>query len=153
VGQNWRYVLLGASFMATAFLTVWCFQPPVAPAPASHPLDNWDIAQLADHLNRAGVELRTVSVQKNGVIDSSAFLTATAMDWSYLNRLNKDPKRIHEWRGIVFCSREMPNSAAKLARQREEHCLLVGPFIFYGDAELLERIGAALNHPAPAESP
>jgi hypothetical protein len=151
--RNLQYVFLCVPFLAMTFLTVWLAPHRTAPQPAPLLLDNWDVPQLAAYLNGAGVEVRTVPTQKDAVGSSSAYLTATQKDWSDLNRLMKDASKIHEWRGTVYCARETANSNANLARPGDEHYLLVGPFIFYGDAELLARIDAALNHSPAAQSP
>jgi hypothetical protein len=150
---NWRYVLLCGAFMAMTFLTVWLGPRRAAPQPAPLLLDNWDIPQLAAYLNRAGVEVYALPTRKYGVADSNGFLMVVKKDWSYVNGLVKDASEIHKWRGIVYCARETAITLADYARQWHNHCLRVGPFIFYGDAELLARIGAALNHLAPVESP
>lgn len=150
--RSWHYMLLYLAFMGLAFLTV-CLGPcRMGSAPAALPLDDWDIPQLAAHLNKMGVEVRTVPTQKDAVISSSAFLTATEKEWLHLNGLSKTPDRIQEWQGIVYCARERPVTTADLARQWEDRCLLAGPFILYGDVDLLARIAAALNHPGPAKT-
>jgi hypothetical protein len=150
---NWRYVLLCGAFTAMTFLTVWLGPRRAAPEPASLRLDNWDIPQLVAYLNSAGVEVDVLSTQKNGVARSNGFLMVVEKDWDYVNGLTKHASLIHQWRGIVYCGREPPITLANLAGQWHNHCLRVGPFIFYGDAELLAHIGAALKHLAPVESP
>jgi len=150
---NWRYVLLCGAFTAMTFLTVWLGPRRAAPEAAPVLLDNWDIPQLAAYLNRAGVEVDMLSTRKDGVAGSNGFLMVVKKDWTYVNQLTKDPSQMHKWRGIVYCGRETPNVLADLARQWHNHCLRVGPFMFYGEAELLARIGAALKHLAPVESP
>ena len=150
---NWRYVLLCGAFTAMTFLTVWLGLRRAAPQPAPLLLDDWDIPQLAAYLNRAGVEVDVLPTQKNGVARSNGFLMVVKKEWSYVNGLTKDASHIHKWRGIVYCGRQPPFILADLACQWHNHCLRVGPFIFYGDAELLARIGATLKHLAPMEWP
>jgi hypothetical protein len=130
-----------APFMAMAFLAVCWVQCHVQPLP----LDNWTIPELVEQLSRAGVEVRTVGVQKESPHEQSAFLTTTEQDWHYLNRLVKDRKRIHEWKGIVYCERRTPTTPEPVVPDCEQYSLEVGPFFFFGDTELLARIGTALG--------
>lgn len=138
-----RKPMICVAFLSMALLVVcWvnCRVPPFS-------LDKWNIAELVEHLNRAGVEVRAVAVQKEGPREQSAYLTTTGQDWHYLNRLFKDAKRIHEWRGIVYCERRPPNAPQLVVPDCEPYILEVGPFFFFGDADLLARIGTALGQP------
>jgi hypothetical protein len=101
-------------------------------------------------LNRAGLHVQLQSTSKDGVIDCTAFLTTTAKDWDDLNRLQKDPSRLREWGGTVYCERVGGDDRAYLVHLWEDHCFVAGPFLFYGDAELLQRIDAIL---APSARP
>jgi hypothetical protein len=81
---------------------------------------------------------------KNGDLTGQyAFLTTTDKDWVELNHLSKTENRIQEWRGIVSCERlgEYSNPTLYVSG---DHYLVVGPFLFIGDAELLRRIRAIL---------
>ena len=139
-----RYCLLATSVLAMTLLAVSVGQRLGDRAAALESLDDWDFPQLADHLNRAGLKVRLQSPGKNGKFGHNAFLTTTPKDWDQLNRLsiNPGPSRIQEWRGIVYCERAGEGEPALQAWG--DHCLVVGPFYFYGDAELLERIRAIL---------
>lgn len=148
-----RSLLLYATFMALALLAVWVGPCRMASVPASSPLDDWDIPQLAAYLNQAGVKVQPVSTQKDGVVSSSVFLMAITKEWSELNGLSKHSERIQEWQGIVFCTHETPASAANLAQQWGDRCLRIGLFLFYGDADLRARIDATLKQAAQVESP
>jgi hypothetical protein len=118
---------------------------------APRSLDDWDIRELADHLNQAGVKVQLQSSRKDGAFLNNAYLTTTHRDWEELMRLCIDPgpSRIHEWRGIVYCERA---GEGKLEPpQWKDHLVVIGPFLFWGDVELLERIGAILvPYAAPA---
>jgi hypothetical protein len=116
-------------------------------------LDDWDFPQLADHLNRAGLKVWLQSSRKDDVFDRNAFLTTTPKDWDQLNRLgiNPGPSRIQEWRGIVYCVRVGESEPA--FQLWSDHSLVVGPFYFYGDAALLERIRAILVPSSPPATP
>jgi len=116
-------------------------------------LDDWGIRELADHLNRAGLQVQLQSSRKDGAIFHNAYLTTTHKDWEELNRLGIDPgpSRIQKWRGIVYCERG-GNGKLELP-QWKDHLLVIGPFWFCGDAEFLERLGAILMPYAAATAP
>src|SRR5262249_55096043 len=103
------------------------------------------------HLNRAGLEVRLRSPLKNGAIGQAAFLTTTDKDWDDLNHLYKHPSRIQEWRGVVYCERV--GHSEPILRLWGDHYLVAGPFVFFGDSELLERIRAILVPSAPPVAP
>lgn len=115
-------------------------------------LEGWDIRKLTDHLNRAGLAVRLRSTQKDGTLGATAFLTTTDKSWEELNRLVKDPKRIAEWRGTVFCERAEYEGRDGLLRLWKGHCLAAGSFVFYGDDELLERIRVLLLPLVPPDA-
>jgi hypothetical protein len=148
-----RYCLLTTAVLAMTVLGVSLSQRLSTHASALRSLDDWTIPELADHLNRAGLHVRLQSTQKDGVIGCTAFLTTTAKDWNDLNRLQKDPSRLPEWRGTVYCEQVGRDDRAYLVHLWGEHCYVAGPFIFYGDAELLQRIGAILAPLAASTAP
>jgi hypothetical protein len=123
-------------------------------------------------LNGEGLGLRTVATQKDGVVRQTAFLTTTDKEWLDLNLLPKIQKRIDQWRGTLYCvrdpvgnrpellwlARKYPgildgargaggNHRSELTHQWGDCCLVAGPFLFYGDRELLGRVHAALTVP------
>ena len=139
-----RYWLLCTAVLAMTVLGVSLNQRLSTRASALRSLDDWTIPELADHLNRAGLQVRLQSTRKDGVIGSTAYLTTTAKDWDDLNLLPKDPSQLRQWRGTVYCEYVGGADPSYLVQQWGDHCFVAGPFIFYGDAELLQRIGAIL---------
>ncbi len=115
------------------------------PADSEHSppsIDDWSIVELVAHLNRMGVDVQLRSTQQDGTLGQAVFLTTLDKSWPRLNALNKDAQRIGEWRGVLCCERVGHHSpAAHLYRDRG---LEIGPFLFYGDAELLQRVRTAL---------
>lgn len=110
------------------------------------PLHDWDIPQLVGHLNEAGMGLRLVSVQKYGEPSRAAFLTTTEQKWQRLNRLVKSPHFIDRWQGTLYCERGPGGKAwTDLSRQWGDYVLVVGPFLFYGDPQLLVQVKAVLE--------
>jgi hypothetical protein len=144
-----HYGLLTVALVAMTWLAITFQQRLAGPTPPLPPLDQWDIPTLADHLNRAGPEVRLRPVQKNGTFSQSAFLTTTDKNWFDLNALGKDPRWIHKWRGTVYCELRGGADSADLLRLWGDQGWSAGPFLFYGDAELLDRIRAALAPLAP----
>jgi hypothetical protein len=134
--------LLPAVLVVPVLLVV-AFGPRRA-SPATSPLDDWDFTKLVAHLNRAGLGMREVSTQKNGVIGNAVFLTTTDKEWDDFNRLTKDPRRIAEWQGILYCECVKGRNPWLLTSQWGEDCLVAGPFLFYGDHKLLAQVRAAL---------
>lgn len=138
----YRYFFLSAS-VAVVTLLAFSLGQRRAGLASDKPLDDWDIPELAHHLNQAGLKLSLLPVPYRGAIGPSAFLASTDKGWHALNNLSKNPKRIEEWRGVLYCER-VDNDPTDLANQWGDLCLVVGPFLFYGDAELRDRVRAAL---------
>jgi hypothetical protein len=135
-----------AALLAGALLAVWARQRTSGPAAPAPPLDGWDIPRLAAHLNGEGLGLRMVATQKDGAVHQTAFLTTTGKGWEDLNRLPKDLNQINRWQGTLYCER-VPGGDGwpGLAHPSDDCCLVVGPFLLYGDRELLGRVRAALT--------
>jgi hypothetical protein len=156
-----RWPFLVALLLGT-LLAVTLEQRLNRPATLARSLDEWDIPTLVANLNRKGLGLRMVSVQKDGVILGEAFLTTTEQDWSDLNELPKLREQIHRWQGTLHCQRKMNEYG--LSYQVDnwgDCCLEAGRFVFLGDRELLARVRAALSEvvasgdsaPAPTTRP
>jgi hypothetical protein len=147
---SWRvFRPLWSALLVSASLAVWIGQRVHGPATSDVPPDDWDIPRLVAHLNDQGLGLRMVSTLKTDVIDQTAFLTTTNKKWQVLNRLPKDHKQIDLWRGTLYCElgRDglfMRDDWSALTSQWGDCCLVIGPFLFYGDRELLGRVRAAL---------
>jgi hypothetical protein len=150
--RNGRFILLSAIFLTMALLIAWLGWRRMPPSPPSLAMDDWNVPKLVAHLRKAGVEVHTLPCQRNDVPDWCAYLSVTQKEWSDVNGLSKSPILFHEWRGIVYCARESSDDAADLATQWGDRCLRIGPFICYGDADLLARIGTAVRRPTRAES-
>jgi hypothetical protein len=156
---SWRVVWLSLSaVLALALLAGWIGHRMARPAESAVAPDEWDIPQLVAYLNDAGLGLRIVSTLKHGNIDQTAFLTTTTREWEDLNRLPKDQKQIHRWQGTLYCERGragllLGDDWSALTRQWGDCCLVAGPFLFYGDRDLLDRVRAALAALARSRGP
>jgi hypothetical protein len=139
--------LLSAAFVVAVLLVVMLGQRKVRST--TPPLEDWTFSELVAYLNRAGLGLRPISTQKNGNSNEAVFLTTTDREWKDLNALSKDPRRIAEWRGILYCERLGGRDPSGLMSQWGEDCLVAGLFLFYGDRELLAQVRTVLSDFAP----
>jgi hypothetical protein len=145
VSWNTRCVLVGLLLAAVALGVVIGQRMNVAAGPSVQLMDDWDIPQLVAYLNGKGLGVHLVSTQKDGVDPNTAFLTTTDQEWGEFNRLANDPKQIAQWKGTLYCERG-PHLAAWSDQIRHwgNCCVIVGPFLLYGDPELLGKVCAAL---------
>ena len=139
---SWRLCGLLLVLAAVILLVVGVGRRKGGRAAPAVPLDDWNIPQLVAHLNGEGLALRLVSTQKNGAICQAAFLTTTDKEWDELSRLAKKQEWIGRWRGTLYCKRN--RGGEELAYLWGDYHLVVGPFLFFGDPELLERVQTAL---------
>jgi hypothetical protein len=131
---------------AGALLAAWISQRGSGLATPAVALDDWDIPQLVDYLNGQGFGLRVVATQRDGVIRQTVFLTTTDQEWTDFNRLPNDHNEIDLWRGTLYCMRGPTGPLwSPLLREWGECALVIGPFLLYGDRDLLGRVRAALT--------
>jgi hypothetical protein len=136
-----------AAFLAGALLAVWVGG---GRAPPGGTLDGWDVPRLAAYLNRQGLGLHMVSASKDGANQQAAFLTTTGKGWEDFNRLTKDPGQVHRWQGTLYCEwGSWGHEGSILGFPPPEDCWIIGPFLFFGDRELLARVRAALTEFVP----
>jgi hypothetical protein len=135
------FVLLAGALVVNHFFGQRTDSPVLAA-----PLDDWDIPRLADYLNGKGVALRLVSTMNGHSTEWTAFLTTTDKGWEELSRPIRDRSHIDRWRGTLYCMRGSAGGArAELSRDWGDCCLVVGPFLLFGDRELLGQVRAALS--------
>jgi hypothetical protein len=130
-------------------LPVTIRQHRASPTSSTRPFEDWNVIDLVEHLEHMGLKLQLRSTTANGVLGQTVYLTTDEKRWVDLNYLNKDPKRIHEWEGVIYCERVKGADTTPALRLWREHCLVVGPFLFYGDGELLRSIRGALAPVGP----
>jgi hypothetical protein len=139
-----HWILL-AGFVASVLLAASLGKRTASPTTPPLPLNDWGILELADHLHRAGIHLNVVPTAKGGVVQDTAFLTTTEKSWHDLNRLRKGAKQLGPWQGILYCERlEIDQMRRVLADQWGDFGWTAGPFLFYGDPDLLARVRAVL---------
>jgi hypothetical protein len=140
---------LAAGFAAIILLSFSLGHRKPGFAGSDRPLEDWDILELVAHLQRSGMNLRLFTVNKKGSISPSVFLATQPKEWDELNLLHKDPTKIAQWEGVLYCERVKGYDPSFLVRQWGESCLWVEPFLFYGDGQLLADVRAALHPNAP----
>jgi hypothetical protein len=106
-------------------------------------LDDWDVPRLVDHLSKQGLELRVVSTQNRSTSLHNAYLTTTDKKWGELNHMLKVPEQAEGWRGTLYVERSHDTDVR--AFYWGDCCLVAGPFVFFGDRDLLARVRAVLS--------
>ncbi len=137
--------ILSAGFVASILLATSLGKRTNSPNIPPIPLNDWDVLELAVYLNRTGMHLHVVSTAQAGGVQNTAFLTTTERSWHELNHLTKNAKQLDRWQGILYCERvESDDIRKQLADQWGEFAWSVGPFLFFGDPDLLSRVRAVL---------
>lgn len=114
-----------------------------APSDGGHQLDDWDVPRLVDHLRKEGLDLRVVSTREGGKARHNAYLTASGKGWKELNLMLKVPEQAEQWRGSLYV--ELCQHPEVRASYWGDCCLVAGPFVFFGDRDLLARVRAILG--------
>jgi hypothetical protein len=133
--------LLVSVLLASSLLVFSIYRPASEIPSSAGQRHDWDIPRLVAHLNESGLDLRAVSTQKDGPSNVIAFLTTTDKEWLDLNGLTKDPSRIDRWRGTLYCERLPSNGfEVDLDHLLGDCYIVVRPFLFFGDRELLKQV-------------
>ncbi len=146
---SWRAFWPLASVLVAGALSVHCVgRRTGSSAAAAAPLGDWDIPRLVAYLNGKGLGLRVVPTLKGGGgSDRLAFLTTTDQGWEELSRLPRGRPQVGRWRGTLYCERGPAGGDwDDLTAEWGDCSLVVGPFLLFGDRELLGRVRAALPH-------
>jgi hypothetical protein len=140
--------MIGAPVLAIVLAGAWEWGGGASRGAPAADLSGWELPQLVEHLNAHGMGLRVVSVTKTNAPQgtNSAFLTTTKQTWSDLTHLLKVTEKIDTWAGTLYCERlHQPGARALQIELWGDCCLVVGPFLFFGDRELLARASAILH--------
>jgi hypothetical protein len=139
-----------AAFLAGALLAAWVVGRGGEHTTTAPTLDGWDVPRLAAHLNARGLGLRVVSVSQDGTNNLAAYLTTTDKRWEDFNRLTRDPLQLDRWRGTLICERDSRGDVwSDRIGPSDDGYLIVGPFLLYGDRDLLDRVRAAFTGSVP----
>jgi hypothetical protein len=150
-GSHWlgsTRLLFALTVLAGVLLGAWAWRSGQKKRAAEPAIDDWDVSRLARHLNDRGLGLRVLSTSATYDTPDSVYLTTTDLNFEQLDVLPKSVKVSRApWKGSLFCQRmSNPEKREWFARtwEDEDGLPIVGPFVFFGDPELLRRVRAAL---------
>jgi hypothetical protein len=121
-----------------AFWEWWCGPTAVPPDPT-----DWEMERMVEYLHTKKVPFRAINSNRNGVVHDGVYLTTTSKSWEELVVLARFPGQIDRWQGTLFCERTSAITRRTQQRIWEDCCLVVGPFLFFGDRDLLAQVRAA----------
>jgi hypothetical protein len=125
---------------------VTCWKTPSAPERSEAGLDDWEVPDLVGYLQGRGLQLHLSPTGPVANARISAYLTTTAKPGGELFWLAKDRRAMHRWAGAVYCERlRHPEDREECVASWADCGLRAGPFVFFGDPELLARIRTALG--------
>jgi hypothetical protein len=143
--MRYRITVTLVSILAAGLLAglSWCRTDP-----GELPPDHWKVEDLVGHLQKKGLEVRTVPAYAHGPPTAGAYLTTTDLPWRQLNRLPSCPEHIDDWQGTVYCSPASSRwSGDDRLWQWGECGERFGPFVLFGDPGLRARIRETLRDP------
>jgi hypothetical protein len=109
-------------------------------------MDAWDVRDLVAYLEGRGLRLHLTPTRAGGDASANAYLTTEAKPAAELYGLITDRHTMHHWAGVVYCERCRRYEAREVCLELWGDCgLRAGPFVFFGDPELLARIRTALE--------
>jgi hypothetical protein len=77
---------------------------------------------------------------------NTAYLSSTDKGWAELAKLFKVREKIADWTGILYVEKRGADSDWSITVALwGDCCLVVGPFVFFGDRELLARVRDVLS--------
>jgi hypothetical protein len=99
------------------------------------------LAELAARLSQGTPPLHIVMLHQR-VPEGPMYVCVRSQSPEYLEGLCCDPNKAGQWRGIVFCQRDGEQGIIldDLIRCWGECGMRIGPFVFFGDPKLLQRI-------------
>jgi hypothetical protein len=136
----WIVVSVFLAAVVAVPLTCWMRTSPATPPPALTELTT--IAELTTVLSQQAPELHTVPIVKNGSLERGFYLSTASRSWEQLGAVTRSARDAAKWQGVVYCeyvSNIMPVSEGDI-QEWGEHGMQIGPFLFFGDPDLLRRI-------------
>jgi hypothetical protein len=132
--------LIACLLAVTACAAYALWRPAPRPAPGGIP-------ELVHLLEQNGPRLYRVSSMARHEMPKNVYLTTSPRTFDEVNALYKSPEAQDAWRGVVYC--EVTSAAVQqdMLDQWGPLGMAAGPYVFFGDPELLRAIRATL----PAE--
>ena len=112
---------------------------------------DWSLLQLVDHLQSKGLAIRVVPTHKSGNWSNSIYLTTDPeATWLSLQPKSRSLERIEQWHGLVLVERLTNKPGPRWdVDQWGEHGLQIDRFVFFGDSEMIKRIGQSVQISQP----
>jgi hypothetical protein len=138
-----------ATLAGLALIGSWHHPTTDAPGEPLVCMDGWGVAEMVRHLEARGLGLCALPTSKDGPLVRNVFLAVPGKTFEDLAGLLMDPASIDRWNGAVYCE-ECPRFEARDLEGLWGDCALrAGPFVFFGDRDLLARIQEALRDVPP----
>jgi hypothetical protein len=150
-----RPALLTVLAVLAGLALIGPWHPPTTDSPAEPPLvgmDGWGVAEMIHHLESRGLGLCPLPTGKGRSLVRNVYLAVPGKTFEDLEGLIKQPACIGQWKGAVYCEECPRVDARDLEGQWGDCGLRAGPFVFFGDRDLLARIQEALLANPPARS-
>jgi hypothetical protein len=126
--------------LIVSVLVLWVYQSPSS-FQSGPPGRINDLHDLAFRLRQSGLDLRGVSPREDGLWLNPVYLTNTEYGVAELKKLTVNPKAVERWKGtvIVFSDETIDTT------DWGENGFDWGPFVFFGDKNILLEIARALE--------
>jgi hypothetical protein len=112
------------------------------------------LTELAEVLSQEAPDLQIVPIAKHGNVERGMFLSKEPRSWEKLASVTRSNRDADKWQGVVYCERQGGDISSIPERDIEmwgEHALRIGPFLLFGDPELLHRIDQIIRNQATRE--
>jgi hypothetical protein len=146
----WIVIGIFLTAMVAVPLTCWMQTPPATPPPILTELST--LTELAEVLSQQAPEWHRVPIMKNGSLELGFYLCSETRSWEQLTSVRRSYRDAARWRGVVHCaarwrgvvhceyiSNIMPVAEWNI-QEWGEHAMRIGPFLFFGDPDMLRRI-------------
>jgi hypothetical protein len=136
VGKGWQAIAFGFLAACLMLVGVWGLAEPAKVDPR-----NWHLADFVRHLHERGLHLKVVSSRQDGRWGGDLYLTENSdLTWQSFQVKPRTAARIEQWRGSVWVRRLPRGDTAWSLYDWQEPGCRIGPFLLFGDEELIERI-------------
>jgi hypothetical protein len=147
-----RVLVVLTLLVGLAIVAFW--KTPSAPERSAARMAGWDVPDLVASLEGRGVPLHLSPTGPGANTRIHAYLSTTAKPAAELYWLVKDTRTMHPWAGVVYCELSRNYEDREGVVEEWAECgLRAGPFVFFGDPQLLARIRTALGHQNDSGTP
>lgn len=114
------------------------------------------LTELAEVLSQDASDLQVVPMAKFDSLERGMFLCNDSRSWEQLASVPRTNRDAGKWQGVVYCEYKGVNLSSIPEREIEtwgEHGRRIGPFLFFGDPDLLRRIDKLIIRETIPNSP